>query len=244
MMRITPVFGLEKKALVALAAFVSVVAFGQEEKPFFLKKFDGTTLRGTTISYERPIMKEAVFLIDSVSYPASEIEFIQNHHGLFGNLNRFYKDDSDIFAMRIKRARISIFEEVDMYVYGAPSLRLGQYDGDASKAMIATGDYFHFYSKDDGPLKKANFKNLKSDLSDKPEANHHLKRHQRYLYLQLGLLAGGLAIITADVLSQPKDDIRMTPFNALGLVVIGGSFFPTKARKDSLWDAVEAYNAY
>jgi len=232
-----------KYFLVFLLSLMSVVQLLAQQAPFFVTLRNSQTHYGSKIVYERPILQDAQFVLDGVVYPADSVAFVQNHHGYFANLRDFYKKDYDQFAMRMKKAPISVYEEVDMNIYGGESLRLSDYGNKPEKAPMATGNHFHFYTKNEGPVKRATFKNLKVDLADKPAAEEHLVRFKRYRYLHYGLMAGGVAITLAEVLSQPRDNIQLTPFTVLGMAVMGSGFFTINARKEILWDAVDAYNA-
>jgi hypothetical protein len=115
-----------KYFLVFVLSLLSVMQLLAQQGPFFVILRNGQTHYGSSIVYERPILKDAQFVLDSVAYPADSVVFVQNHHGYFANLTDFYKKDYDQFAMRMKKETISVFEEVDMNVYGGISFGYGQ----------------------------------------------------------------------------------------------------------------------
>ena len=95
-----------------------------EGKELFLKLYSGEKVVGTNLTYEMPILKQALFQLDERPFETASVQFFQNKHGYFANLNKVHGDKAERYALRIKQGRVNIYEEVSMDVYGKEELNV------------------------------------------------------------------------------------------------------------------------
>ena len=203
--------------------------------------YNGEELSGSNLVYEAPILKPSELVLDGVSYETSLVEFFRNKHGFFANLGRLHNNRQERYAMRIQSGKLNLFEEIDIEVYGGEDI-LVENGSDARDPLLASGESFQYYNKGNDPIKKANYQNLKYDLSDNPTSMKHLKAYQKYRLLQWGLIGVGSGLIAANVIAQSSSGVKFNPVMAIGLVVGGSSYFLQTPKHDSIWLASDAYN--
>lgn len=220
----------------------ALIGLSQKTNSHSLKLYSGEALTGEKLLYLNPIMKTPVFDLDGKKYESPTVQFLENNHGFFANLNKIHGDKSERYALRIKSGKISIFEEVDMEFYGSEDLSIDK-DSEKEKAeLLASGEIFQYYTKLDGAIQKASYKNFKSDLGDNEKSKKELQTFQIYRILQVGLIATGAGLITYDIIRQSNDDVRFSPLMAVGIVIGGSSYLLESKKSDARFFAVEAYN--
>lgn len=231
-----------KFLLSCFALAICLTSNAQTKKSHYLFLYTGDTIEGTQLLYQTPILKAAVFNLDGENFETNAIQFLQNNNGYFANLNKIYGDKVERYALRIKSGKVNLFEEIDMEFYGLDELQIDKTVDESKQEMLATGDLFQYYSKGNGEIKKASYKNLRFDFADNEEAVRELKFFRRYKALQVGLLAAGAGIITYEIIRQSGDAVRFSPFMAVGIVVGGSSYFLQSKKDNALWLAADAYN--
>lgn len=208
--------------------------------------YNGERFSGVKLSYASPILQPSSFQLDDKSFEASEVAFFRNYHGYFANLNKIYNDRAERYALRIKEGKINLFEEVEFEAYAEENLAVTE-GGD--NEMLATNESFQFFSKGDGEVKKANYKNLRLALADNPESNKEMSVFRNFRYAQIGLVAAGVGILTYEMVRQndavnasSDESIRFTPMVALGIIVGGSSYLLERPKQNAKWFAVDSYN--
>ncbi len=202
-------------------------------------QFDGLKLSGSRLSYEQHVLKDAYFDLDGQRIETKNIAFFKNNHGYFANLDSITKS-KESYALRIKEGRISQYEIIDIEIYGGDQLRIPE-DMVQNSPMLASGESFQYYTKNDGAIQKAKFKNLKVDLGDRSETSKYLNNFRKYRWFQRTIIALGLGV-TAGSLAVKPDDVSFTPLTALGIVIGGSAYFFEYSKNDELRNAVDAYN--
>lgn len=228
--------------ILLLGIFCGTQAVAQLTKPTHrLILFNGEVITGNQLVYNCPILKPAEFVLDGIAYETSTVEFFQNNHGYFANLSRQNSKSKERYAMRIQKGNINLYEEIEIEVYGGEEL-LVEGNSAGKDPLLASGEYFNYYSKGDESIKKATYRNLKVDLSDNPQSMQHLKQYKKYQVFQWGLLGAATGIIVANVAAQSGTGLKFNPIMALGLVIGGSSYFFEAGKSDSLWLAADEYN--
>ena len=230
-----------KSIALALVLFVSA-AIQAQDAVHKVVPFEGAELTGIRLVYQKPILQEPYFDLDGLRIETANVGFFRNNHGYFANLS-LVVPGKERYAMRIKTGIISQYEEIDILVYGGDALDLHTQPSVATNPLLATGEAFQFYTKNNGAITKASFRNLKVDIGDKNESANWLRAYKRYRWMQRGTLLAGIGITAGSFLVKP-DDVQFTPLSAFGLMIMAGSYFFEYAKKDALYNAVDAYNKY
>lgn len=216
------------------AMFFSLTAIAQKKQ--IIRLYNGQVKEGEKLKYEYPIMQPAYFDLDGKHFDAEGVAFFRNNHGFFANLAEFYGERSERYAMRIKNTgRIQLFEEIDITAYGGLELNT------SNPRRLATGEVWQFYAKDEGVLKKGNYKNLKVDLQDNPNCQTYLKSYKRLTALQIGLATVGAGLVAQQFYQGRNDSNYNKPIIALGVIMAGSSLFFDGPKTDALWLAVDNY---
>jgi hypothetical protein len=202
----------------------------------------GQIIEGQSVQYSRPILKSPVFLVDEQSVLPRDVAFLKNDHGYFARVDGSFIAKEQ-YAMRIRKGPISMFEVVDIVVYGRKNIELPVQNEQLPQSnYLASGNNFQYYRKGDGTLRKAKYSNLKVDLADSPSSMKHLETHRKYQWLQRGLIALGSGLLSFDIIRQNPEQMKFSPIMAFGIVIGGSSAFCESPKKDNLWWAVESYN--
>ncbi len=233
---------MNKLALILSTLLISFYSFSQKTENHSVKLYSGESISGEKLLYVNPIMKTPLFELDGKKFESHLVQFLENNHGYFANLNKIYGEKSERYALRIKSGKIAIFEEVDMEFYGGDDLPIDKNSEKEKSDLLASGEVFQYYTKLDGSIQKASYKNLKADMSDNEQALKELRLFQTYKFLQIGLIATGAGLIAYDILRQSNDDVRFSPVMAVGIVVGGSSYLLENKKSDARFFAVEAYN--
>jgi hypothetical protein len=221
----------------------AICSFGYSQKTNpenSVKLYSGESFEGEKVLYINPILKQPSWEVDGQKFETNMVAFIQNNNGYIANLNKIRGDKSERYALRIKKGKINLFEEIDIEYYGGETLEGA--DGEEKPETLASGEIFQYYSMGEGDLKKATFKSLKNDLNDNEESVKHLKAFRNFKIIQATLIAIGAGIIAYDIINQSDDAVRFSPLMAAGIVVGGSSYFLQSKKDDALWLAADAYN--
>jgi len=215
--------------------------------PHLVVLHNGETYSGVRLVYISPILRTSEFELDGRKFETNEIAFFRNNLGYFTNLNRIYSDRAERYAMRIKEGRISLYEEIDIEVYGGDELQ-GIAPGSTNE-MLATGEQFQYFTKLNGPVQKATYRNLRLALADHAESKREMRIYRNYHILQVGMVAAGSGLIAYEIMRQNDSaqhssdgKVRLTPMIALGVVIGGSSIFLERAKSNTKWIAVDKYN--
>ncbi|MFY8138071.1 MAG: hypothetical protein ACOVMR_08195 [Flavobacteriales bacterium] len=229
--------------ITAVIAILSLSSFAQKS-PVVHKLFlySGDSIEGTRLIYSTPILKAPVFQMDGENFQTDIVQFLQNNNGYLANLNKIYSDKSERYALRIKKGKMNLFEEIDMAFYGADELEIDKTIDESKQEMLATGTIFQYYNIGNGEVKKATLKNLRKDIDGVEAARKELNYHRNMKVLQFSLIAVGAGLITYGIIEQSGDDVRFSIPMAVGIVVGGSSYFLEKKKEDALWFAADAYN--
>ena len=222
--------------VVLLSLSVGLLIAQPTPKKQILRLYNGQIKEGEKLTYEYPIMQPAFFNLDGKHFEAEGVAFFRNNHGFFANLAEFYGERAERYAMRIKNTgRIQLFEEIDITAYGSMDLNT------SNPRRLASGEVWQFYAKDEGILKKGNYKNLKIDLQDNPNCQTYLKSYRRLTGLQIGLATVGAALVAQQFYNMRNTNASFTPQIGLGIIMAGSSLFFEGAKTDALWLAVDNY---
>jgi hypothetical protein len=229
--------------ITAVIAILSLSSFAQKS-PVAHKLFlySGDSIEGTRLIYSTPILKAPVFQMDGENFQTDIVQYLQNNNGYLANLNKIYSDKSERYALRIKKGKMNLFEEIDMAFYGADELEIDKTVDESKQEMLATGTIFQYYNIGNGDVKKATLKNLRKDIGGVEAARKELNYHRNMKVLQFSLIAVGAGLITYGIIEQSGDDVRFSIPMAVGIVVGGSSYFLEKKKEDALWFAADAYN--
>lgn len=202
----------------------------------FVKLYNDEMHEGTRLVYDYPLLQPAYFSLDGKKYYSDKICFFRNNHGTFANLNEFYGERAERYAMRINNTgRIQLFEEIDITAYGGDTLLTN------NPKRLATGEVWQFYTKDQGVLKKGTHKNLKLDLQESPVSMKYLATYKKLSAVQISLAVVGAAIIGQQLYVRRNEDTVLSPQMVLGAVMCGATYFLENPKADALWLAVDNY---
>jgi hypothetical protein len=225
--------------LLFFTAICSSTFAQKTEAEHSVKLHTGEVFEGDKVLYINPILKQPSWELDGKKFETGIVAYIQNNHGFLANLNKIHGEKAERYALRIKKGKINLFEEVDIEFYGGETLEA---EGDEKPETLASGEIYQYYSMGDGEVKKARFKSLKNDLKDNEASVKHLNAFRNFKILQATLIALGAGIITYDIINQSDDAVRFSPMMAAGIVVGGSSYFLQSKKDDALWLAADAYN--
>ncbi|MCH2199383.1 MAG: hypothetical protein MK081_11440 [Flavobacteriales bacterium] len=224
------------KRLISLAALIGCVSISSLGQQYVIKE-EGDTLSGESLVFVDPIMKAPYFLLDSVQINWDDIALARNQHGVFVNVSDISSGKAS-FAMRIRKGELSIFEKVDMSVYGEDELPTEMRTGQ-ERRHLARGNMD--YLMDEGELFAPTYQNLSQTLQSSERAMGHLQEMRKHQWIKRGLLCGGAGLVTASIITM-DGGFAISPQLILGLISTGSSFFVNAAIDDYRWMAVESYN--
>jgi hypothetical protein len=206
--------------------------------------YSGEITTGEKLLYEAPVLKDAVFNLDGEIFESEKISFFQNNHGYFANLSKFHGPRAERYALRIKKGKINLFEEIEIDVYGGDELMIESNDENDKKndMTLATGQVYQYYTMESGGLKKATYANLKLDLASNEESMKFLHSFRNYRLLQFAMIGVGAGVLAYDIIGQSGGAIKFNPVMAMGIVIGGSSYFLQNAKTDALWFAATEFN--
>jgi hypothetical protein len=235
---------INKLFLALIFVLICPFLFGQlTPQKCYIQLVSGEKMEGDQVVYSPQLLEYPVFLVDGVEFETSNISYVQNRNGYFANLNHLYQNEPERYALRIRKGRMNLFEEIDMDIYGGETL-YATGDSEIDSELLASGLEFQYYSLGDDKVRKANYRNMKTDLAHCTASMEFLKDFRKYQWLQVGLIAGGAGLIAQNVYSLSGGPVKFNPIMALGLIVGGSSYFLEKAKSDALWLAADEFNKY
>lgn len=224
------------RAVLLWFIFISSIGSAQEN---FLVLTRGETIFADEIRYRTEILKETGFKTDHGFFCTNEIAAVKNQNGYFINVSNL-KNGEEHWAFRFEKSPISLFEEVDMRVYG--TVLPGYNKSRNPQKGLASGQKIDYYTNEEGVAKKVNYGNLRLDLADNSVAMGHLKRSRTYQWCQVGLQLTGAGLFTSGFVGLGESAFRFTPAMLLGVLMGGGSFLLTEPVRDTRWMAIDVYN--
>jgi hypothetical protein len=226
-----------KKWLVIGISFISLIASAQlTPKKHIVRLYNDEVKEGTRLVYEYPIMQPSYFSLDGKHFDSENVAYFRNNHGYFANLSPFFGERSERYAMRIKNTgKIQLFEEIDISAYGGDTLLTD------NPRRLATGEVWQFYAKNEGELKKGNYRNLKMDLADNPTSLSYLKSYKRMSILQYSLATAGASLVAYQFYSMRNEPAQLTTGLILGILMTGSTLLFDAPKSDLLWMAVDNY---
>jgi hypothetical protein len=238
---------MKKITTLSIFFFLCIVhSWSQKEDPIIHRVFTfaGEEVVGSDLTYESPILQPSFFKLDERRFETKDVYQFQNNNGFFTNLSKIHGEKTERYALRTQQGKIDIYEEIDMVIYGGPSLALQfpEDDVNSSNPELASGNYVQYYAKNGQPISKATYKNLKADLSDNTTSDNLMRKFNRMRWLQYGMIAGGAALIAGGMGALDPEEMKMTPMIALGIVLGGGSYLLENPKENAIWNAVQAYN--
>ncbi|MBI1268355.1 MAG: hypothetical protein GC193_13090 [Cryomorphaceae bacterium] len=221
-----------------LLCFLFMPFFADAQENFVLLA-RGESIFTEDITYRTEILKETGFKTDVGFFCTNEIAAIKNQNGYFINVSDLKKGEEH-WAFRFQKTPISLFEEVDMNVYGTtlPGFNKSR----KPQKGMASGQRIDFYSNEEGIAKRVNYSNLRLDLSSNAESLGHLKRSRTYQWCQVGLQLSGAGLFTSGFVGLGETAFRFTPAMLLGVLMGGGSFLLVEPIRDARWMAIDVYN--
>ena len=112
-----------KKLLVIFISLLPNILMAQDEPaPHFIIMQSGYRVEGVNLVYEDHILADPIFKLDGTTYATPEIKFLSNNNGYFANLAPIHGEKSERYALRIVKGKLDLYEEIDMMIYGQPSL--------------------------------------------------------------------------------------------------------------------------
>jgi hypothetical protein len=218
----------------------------------FLYTYMGDIIYGRIIDHKTPFLGRSRFEVDSKEIQPDIVTFYKNETGFYANTKEVNSSGSSIFTVRIRKGRINLYEkETTNYSPGYFSVSTGMYYGGYITKTIK-----NYYNKGFGELKKANYKNLRTDLANDPESMLYLDKYKSISSAQtvLQIVGGGLIVVGfATLINNTKDwhgsDKQSEP-NVTGNIVtifMGGVCFLTSyclsfSKPKQLRKAFDAYN--
>ncbi len=243
--RVKKFTSITMKVLITVVALFQLSALSAQFKApeFRVVLYSGEILDGSQISYQSALLRPAVFLLDNQEFVSHDVGFFQNAHGYFANLGKIHGENTERYAMRIKKGKMNLYEEIDISVYGEQELATLDESGQKVKdPMLASGESFNYYNMNNTPMREARYDNLKVDIGDNANSALHLKKYRNYRWLQWSMLGAGSGVIAYEIIRNSGSAIRLNPFMAFGIVIGGSSYFLEAPKDDELWLAADEYN--
>lgn len=229
---------LTRHLLFAVFAAAGFTTQAQNETLSYVVLANGEQINGS-VAFNAPIMKPSFVLVDDVRLKPTEVGLLRNKHGVFANVSHL-NNGQEAFAMRVKPGKISVFERVDMSVYGKDNLPQQLTPREESK-MLAQGR-MDYLMDEVGNVYTTKYRDLKDVYAYSDASMAHVKRMQRYRWVR-GILAGAGGLLTGVGIVQAGYGAGMTPALVMGAVGVGSNFLLAPAIKDARWQALDTYNS-
>lgn len=223
-------------SLLSFVIIINATAFAQGKD--FVELKDGTRYEGTIEVQELFLKKSRIIVNDTTTILMQDVEKYQSSDGYFV---RMYGGYGDAFARRIQEGNIDLF--IRQVPNNSPSYMPGPNGTMTYMGSTGGSSSAQYFSKDDGPILRANATNLKTALSDNPVSMQYLKDRDALTAVQVIGIIGGIVIGAASVTAQAdKEEPNFTgAFVGLG-VLAGSAWLPYFAKQDLTEKAIRAYN--
>lgn len=234
----------------AIACLFFAGAYAQlDETKNFLYLYSDSVVYAQSIYLERDFRGMPYFRVDGRRVHPEQVRFFNSEEGFYANTSSFGLTGQTMFSERIRKGKINIYEEQfiqwdNYHSYYAPY---------REPEVAFTKNY---YNVDLGPLKKATYTNLKSDMANDPESLNLLGRYktvkkaERNFYLAAGtsIAAGMISFVVAGAKKQTLENHSFPNFGPSFLLLGAGAgfgitgFIKTLKAPRYLKAAVDGYN--
>jgi len=235
-------------SLIAMILLMNNVLNSQNLKNFAYL-FSGEKIHSTNIEYISKTFSKSYFLVGDKKIESENVKFYKDYSGFFANTINLNFTGGTSFAKREVKGNINLFKKESV----SNTMIMG---GNGMMGSMGP-NYFvdYYYNLDEfGNIKKANYKNLKIDLSSNQNSMLHLKKfksvNQRktILYIVGGIVvASGVASLINKTSNIPPGE--ETPSMTGSAVIIGIGFgtlvtnyLTTRNRHKHVVKAIEEFN--
>jgi hypothetical protein len=169
---------------------------------YFVRMLDGTTLYSRKVQLINSLTRGKYLLLDSNRHiPLSLAREFKGWDGTFaiGNVGAGF----DAFRLQNEGARISLYSQCyysteTYYTSTTP-------DGPSFPTTISTAEKAWYFRKgEDGNIQRLTYRHLQDALADNPACTRELKIAGTNMYIGIGLLAGGTALIVGGIIQTVK----------------------------------------
>ena len=226
------------KSIVLCCIFFATAHFCAAQHYVVLQ--NGDSITGIRLTYDSPIAQNAYFSLDKKRWKANEVAKFSNNNGTFANLALIHGNDTERYAVRIKKGRAANgYEEIPFGVYCDDTLRV--YPGMKKiNKLLASGKQLDYYNLGNGPVYAANYKNMIRDFSSNSESVYYIEHHRKLKRMQVALLTAGIGIMSYEFIRQ--DNFEFTPIFALGTVISLAPLLAQSPKKEDVWIAFDEFN--
>jgi hypothetical protein len=188
-----------KKPFFLLLVLLECLQSYSQSKPrdslYFVRMNDGTTLYSRKVQLVNSLTRGKYLLLDSNRrIPLSLAREFKGWDGTFaiGKVGPGF----DAFRLQNEGARISLYSQCyysteTYYTSTTPN-------GPSFPTTITTAEKAWYFRKgDDGDIQRVTYRNLRNAVADKPASTKEIRIAGTNMYVGIGLLAGGAALMTA-----------------------------------------------
>lgn len=169
-----------------------------DESKSFVYLYSDSILYGK-VEYKPTLFGENYFLIDSKKISVDNVKFYKADTIFYANTKDITLLGYSYFAIRIVKGKLNLFEEIKTN-YQPPMMNMA---GGMTGGGVTSTTYA-YYNKGYGPLKKAKYLNLVSDLSDNTKSLNYLNKFKKARNIESILYAAGGATFIIGVISLIK----------------------------------------
>lgn len=207
--------------------------------------FSDSVLYGRNVELSSSFTRGTYLLCDTIKIHPDQVKFFRGETGFFANTIRLKYSGTSSFCERIRKGRINLYEK-DVTTQSPGTYINGRYSPGMSGRTIN-----NFYNKGFGDLKKANYNNLVTDLSDNPESMMYLDKYKKSDTKQkIFQIAGGTLIVGGLVaLISAKNKPVISPNYTPGAILMGTGaasmwvgYFVYLSKPKHLKNAIDVYN--
>lgn len=252
---------MKKLIIIAMACYGLSARAQVDESRNFIYLYSDSVIYADQVRLRPDITGGWQLRTESRVIPSRSVKFFNNKNGFFANTRKHAVLGRYTFSERIIEGRINLFQEV-LYEERWYERRYAPRGG-----AISPVDVRMYYNKGYSDLKKVNYRNLRTDMSDHPQSLDFLAAYRsslntrNVLYTSAGasLLASLVSfVITSKRGGQSSEDFfSRTPgsfdpkmpnfvpsFALLGIgagLAVGGFFVDQRASRN-LENAIDTYN--
>lgn len=217
----------------------STISFAQNNQ--FVELKNGTIIEGNVERVEKIFQKGKLIVNDTTEVLLQNVYRFQSSDGYFIRMSKGY---GDTWAERIIEGNIRLYTRTVTYYDGGTWVTTGAPGGGSFYVGGgSSSSQVEFFSKNDGPLMKANAFNLKKHLNDNPISMEYLKKRDGLTAVQWVGAIAGLAIAGITLSNQAdKDELDVTgPLIGIG-VFTGSIWIPYFEKRNLVQKAIYEYN--
>ena len=231
-------FASVSKSILLCCIFFAMALVARAQHYVILQ--NGDSISGIRLTYDSPIAQNAYFTLDQNRWKANEIARFSNNNGTYSNLSPIHGNDTERYAIRIKKGRVAnAYEEIPFGVYCDDTLRV--YPGMKKiNKLLASGKQLDYYNMGNGQVYAANYKNMMRDFNSNSESVYYIEHHRKLKRMQIALLTAGLGIMSYEFFRQ--DNFEVTPIFALGTVISLAPLLAQSPKKEDIWIAFDEFN--